>query len=177
MAMTLRAHRIIRAALLLLVAGGIGLLSHRMRRSDEQLELTRYVERELPPLLEEEQAIADGIDAMLADKALPAAEARRRLVDDLVPRLVRLRRRAEALAPSTVTVRQLGAGYLAVLDAWTEGARAAVRAIDDPQLTTAAAVASVRERLAEAARADREWRARLVQTCEHHRLARPQLAR
>ena len=86
---------------------------------------------------------------------------------------MRLRRRAEALAPATVTVRQLGAAYLGVLDAWTEAARAAVRAIDDPQISTEGAIASVRERLADAARADRAWRARLVQTCEHHHLTRP----
>jgi hypothetical protein len=155
------------------IAAGAGLLNHRLRRSEEQVELTHYVERELPSLLAEEQTIADGLSALLAEKSLPAVDARRRLVDDLVPRLVRLRRRAEALSPSTVTVRQLAAGYLGVLDAWTDGARAAVRAIDDATITTAIAVATVREKLSDAARADREWRARLLDTCRHHHLAGP----
>jgi hypothetical protein len=167
------AHRVIRAVLLLIAAAGVGLLSHRTRRSEEQVELTRYVERELPPLLAEEAAISDGIGGLLGERSLPPESARKRLVDELVPRLIKLRRRAEALQPSTVTVRQLAAGYLVVIDAWTEAARTGVRVDDDAKLSTEASVAQVRERVAEAARAAQEWRQRLVQTCTHHHLHAP----
>lgn len=167
------AHRLVRFVLLLAIAAGVGLASHRMRRSEEQIELARYVERQLPPLLDEEQAISEELSALLANKTLPAPEARKRLVDDITPRLVRLRRRAEALSPTTVTVRQLAAQYLTGIDAWTEAARTAVRAIDDPKLSTEAGVVAVRERLAEAAREARKFGEQLVQTCEHHHLAAP----
>jgi hypothetical protein len=167
------AHRVLRISLLLVMAGGVGLLMHRTRRSEEQVELTRYVERELPPLLDEEQAIAESLSALLAEQKLPAAAARKQLVDEITPRLVKLRRRAEALAPQTVTVRQLAALYLSVLDGWTEAARTAVRAIDDPSLSTEAGLLAVRERLREAASQSRTFGARLVETCTHHHLAPP----
>jgi hypothetical protein len=171
------AHRAIRVAMVFIVAAGFGLLNHRMKRSPEQVELTRYVEREVPPLLDEEQQIVDGIGALFANKTLAPADARVRLVDDLQPRLTRLRHRAEALSPSTLTVRQLAGDYLGVLDAWIETIRTALHAIDDPKVTTETALASVRERMADAAGADQRWRARVVQTCEHHHLAKPALAR
>lgn len=166
-------HRAIRVALLVVIAGALGLGAHRIRRSEEQVELTRYVERELPPLVAEEQAVADALSALLADRALPPDAARRRLVDELTPRLVRLRRRAAALSPETATVRQLAAQYLGVVDAWTEAARAAVHAIDDPKTSTEAGVALVRDALADAARASQAFSAHLVETCAHHRLAAP----
>jgi hypothetical protein len=168
-------HRGIRVAMVLVIAAGFGLLNHRMKRTPEQVELARYVEREVPGLLAEEHQIVDGIAALYAMKTLTPAGARSRLVDDLQPRLTRLRHRAEALSPSTLTVRQLAADYLGVLDAWIETVRTAVHAIDDPKITTEAAEASVRERMADAAAADQRWRARIVQTCEHHHLSKPTL--
>jgi hypothetical protein len=168
-------HRAIRVSMVLAVAAGLGLLNHRMRRSPEQVELTRYVEREVPSLIKEEQRIVDELGVLYANKTLTPTLARSRLVDELQPRLTRLRHRAEALSPSTMTVRQLAADYLGVLDAWIETVRTAVRAIDDPKVTTEAAFASVREHMADAAGADQRWRARVVQTCEHHRLAKPAL--
>ncbi len=170
------AHRIIRVVLVLTIAGGAGLATHRLRRSPEQVELAKYVERDLPSLLDDQHAIADSLDALMQARSLQPPLARKRLVDEITPRLVKLRRRAEALAPATVTVRQLAAQHLVVIDAWTEAARSALRAIDDPGISTEAGVATVRERLADAARADRAWRARVVTTCEHHRLAPPSAA-
>jgi hypothetical protein len=167
------AHRAIRIALGLVIAAGAGLAFHRLRRSEEQTELTRYVDVELPSLLAEEHEITDALDHMLADKQLTAAPARKRLADELQPRLVRLRRRAEALQPKTPTVRELAANYLHVIDAWTEATRTAIRAIDDPTLSTEAGLLTVRERLADAAGAERAWQDSLVRTCEHHRLAPP----
>jgi hypothetical protein len=171
------AHRGIRVAMVLVIAAGFGLLNHRMKRTAEQVELARYVEREVPPLLEEEQQIVDGIGATYANKTLTPAGARSRFIDDIQPRLTRLRHRAEALSPTTLTVRQLAADYLGVLDAWIETVRTAVHAIDDPKITTEVALASVRERMADAAAADQRWRARVVETCEHHHLAKPTLPR
>ncbi len=146
---------------------------HRLHRSDEQAELTRYVSQELPSLLDEERTITDALAWLLEQKTVTPEQARKRLAEDLQPRLVRLRRRAESLQPKTLAVRQLAAAYLLVLDAWTEAVRAAIRAIDDPKMTTEAGLATVRERLAEAARTDSDWRERLVRTCEHNRLTPP----
>ncbi len=124
-------------------------------------------------MLTEQHAIVDDIGALMQDRALAPPVARKRLVDDITPRLVKLRRRAEALSPSTVTVRQLASQHLAVLDAWTEAARTALRAIDDPKITTEAGVATVRERLADAASADAAWRLHIVETCQNNHLVAP----
>ena len=171
--LSLLAHRAIRIALLLVVAGGIGLLAHRLKRTDEQVELARYVELQLPPLLEEERSAVEALDHLLADKTLAAPAARKRLVDDITPRLVHVRRRAEALSPATLTVRQLAAQYLLVLDAWTEACRTAIRAIDDPKLSTEAGLLAVKERLIDAAQLSKRFDAEVVHTCQQHRLSPP----
>ena len=171
MALSPTGHRVVRTLLLLVVAGGVGLALHKMRRTDDQLELTHYVEKDLPPLAAEEQAIAEALAALCGDKQLSPAAARHRLVDELNPRLIKLRRRAEALQPSTRTVRTLAAEYLRVVDGWTDAARTAVHAIDDPKLSTEAGVVAVHERLAEAARASKLFDEHLVATSRMHRLA------
>ena len=86
--------------MLLVLAGGVGLAIHRLRRSEDQLELTRYVERELPPLLADEGAIADRLSRLMQGKTIPAPDARKQLVDEINPRIVSLRHRAEALQPT-----------------------------------------------------------------------------
>lgn len=164
-------HRLVRVALLLVVAGGIGLAVHRLRRTEDQLELTRYVERDLPSLVDAEHKIADSLSALMDAKSLPPAAARAQLVDDVNPRIVALRHRAEALQPSTQTVRVLAAEYLRVVDAWADAARAAVRAIDDPKLSQEAGVITVRDRLDQAARASQAFNGHLVSTCRKHHLA------
>lgn len=173
MALSPAGHRIVRALLLLVVAAGVGLALHKTRRTDDQLELTRYVEKDLPPLVAEEQSIAEALSALFVDKRLSPAAARHRLVDELNPRLIKLRRGAEALSPSTRTVRTLAAEFLRVVDAWTEAARTAVHAIDDPKLSTEAGVIAVHERLAEAAGASELFDGHLVATSRMHRLAPP----
>ena len=167
------AHRVFRVLLIFVIASGAGLAFNRLRRTPEQVELAHYIELDLPALMNEQHAITDELDVLMQSTKLPADNARKRLVDQITPRLVKLRRRAEAFAPATVTVRQLAAEHLNVLDAWTEAARVAVRAIEDPTLSTEAGFAAVRERLADAARSDKTWRAHVVQTCEHNRLAPP----
>ncbi|MEO6950358.1 MAG: hypothetical protein ABI321_00990 [Polyangia bacterium] len=167
-------HRIVRTLLFLMIAAGVGLAIHKTRRTDEQLELTHYVEHDLRPLVLEEQSIAEALSALFADKTLPPAAARHRLVDELNPRLIKLRRAAEALSPSTRTVRTLAAEYLRVVDAWTEAARTAVRAIDEPTLSTEAGMVAVHERLADAARASQLFSEHVVSTSRMHRLAGPQ---
>lgn len=174
MALSATGHRIVRTLLFLVVAAGVGLALHRSRRTEDQLELTQYVEKDLPTLVREERALADALSELLADKHLAPAAARHRLVDELNPRLIKLRRAAEALSPSTRTVRTLAAEYLRVVDAWTEAARTAVRAIDDPTLSTEAGTITVHERLAEAARASQLFGGHVVATSRMHRLAGPQ---
>ena len=166
-------HRALRVAMLLVLAGGVGLGIHRLRRSEDQLELTRYVERDLPPLIAEESAIADQLSRLMREKTITAPDARKQLVDEVNPRIVSLRHRAEALQPKTITVRELAGEYLRVVDAWAEATRAAVRAIDDPKLPQEAGLVSVRERLDEAAQASRTFSGHVVSTCRMHRLAPP----
>lgn len=171
--LSITAHRIVRAALLMLIAGGVGLAVHRLRRTEDQVELARYVERELPPLVSEERTASDQLAALLAEKALAAPVARKRIVDEITPRLVRLHRRAEALQPTTLTVRSLAAEYLTVVDAWTEAARTLLHAIDDPQVSGEAGLLAVRERLADAAQRSRHFSEAVVRTCALHRLKAP----
>lgn len=166
-------HRLLRVAMLLVLAAGVGLAIHRLRRTDDQLELTHYVERDLPPLLGEEHVIADRLSRLMEGKAITAPDARKQLVDEINPRLVALRHRAEALSPTTLTVRELASEYLRVVDAWAEAARAAVRAIDDPKLPQEAGLVSVKTRLDEAAHASQTFSAHVVSTCRMHRLAPP----
>ena len=171
--LSLRAHRVLRTVLLLCIAGGIGLAVHRLRRSDDQVELARYVERDLPPLINEEHEATDQLQALLAEKKLAAPAARKRLVDDITPRLVRLHRRAEALQPTTLTVRKLAAEYLAVVDSWTEACRTLLHAIDDPKISSEAGMLAVTERVADAVQQARHFDEQVVRTCEQHRLASP----
>ncbi len=171
--LSLRTHRVLRAVLLLFIAGGIGLALHRLRRTEDQVELTRYVERDLPPLINEERDATDQLQALLAEKKLAAPAARKRLVDDITPRLVRLHRRAEALQPTTLTVRKLAAEYLAIVDAWTEASRTLLHAIDDPNITGEAGMLAVSERVADAVQQAKHFDEQVVRTCEQHRLATP----
>jgi hypothetical protein len=131
------------------------------------------VERDLPSLVSEEQAAADELAALLAQKSLSAPAARKKLVDEITPRFVRLRRRAETLQPSTLTVRQLASEYLVVLDSWTEVCRTLLYAIDDPKVSGEAGLLAVRERMADAAQRSKHFADEIVRTCQQHRLAPP----
>jgi hypothetical protein len=170
-------HRAIRFVLLLVLAGSIGLAIHRLRRTPDQEALRRYVEVLLPPLLDRERELLAQLERLGESPGLTPADARTLLVDDVNPRLIRLRKQAEALlderSPAT---RPLTLKYLAALDELTDAARACVRIIDDPALPTGAGVLLVRERFAEVARRRRAFDEALEQACATHRLVRPRPA-
>jgi hypothetical protein len=172
-----RAHHIVRAVrvlTLIVFAAACGLLLHRLRRTPEQQELTHYVQVEIPSLFSVEQPIDERIARLSQAPGLKPEEARTLLVDDIIPRLVKLRREAEALEFHTDDVRKLNDEYLRVTDELIDACRACVRVIDDPKLPDAAGLVLVRERFADVRRALETWDAHVRETCVRHRLAKPQ---
>jgi hypothetical protein len=99
--------------------------------------------------------------------------ARTLLVDDVVPRLLKLRQQAEAVDARTPAVYDLTRSYLRVLDRMLDASRAAVRAIDDPKLPGARGWEEVRRRIAEVEQARAAFAADLERTLKQHRLAGP----
>ncbi len=167
-------NRGLRVFSLLVFAAACGLLIHRLRRTPEQQELTHYVKVEIPSLFAAEEPIDERIARLNRAPGLKPEEARALLVDDIIPRLVKLRRQAEALELKTADARKLNEEYLRVTDELIDACRACVRVIDDPQLPDAAGLVVVRERFADVRRALESWDAHVRETCVRHRLAKPQ---
>jgi hypothetical protein len=166
-------NRVIRVVCLIAFAAGIGVLLHRYRRTPEQQELTHYVKAELPSLFAGEQPIEERIARLGQVPGLKPEEARALLVDDVIPRLVKLRRQAEGLQLSTDEVRRLNAEYLRITDELIDACRACVRVIDDPKLPDGAGLVVVRERFSDVQRSYRAWDEHVRQACVRHRLAKP----
>src|SRR4051812_26918365 len=116
-------HRVIRVASLLAFAAGITLLVHRLQRTPEQRDLTRYVEVEVPALLRAEQPIFSALERLNQAPGLKAEEARRLIVDDIIPRLIKLRKGAGEARADTDEVKQLKSEYLKVTDRLIEACR------------------------------------------------------
>lgn len=176
--MRVNVHRAIRVASLIVFAGALGLLYHRVRRTPEQQDLTRYVEVEVPRLIAAEQPIQERIDRLGQAPGLKPDEARALLVDDVIPRLIRLRRQAEELSGDgrTAETRALNDEYLQVTDRLVDACRNCVRVIDDPKLSTAAGLQQVRARFAEVRQAYQSWDEHVQQACRRHKLAPPTAA-
>jgi hypothetical protein len=166
-------HRAIRIAALLVFAGALGLAYQRLHRTPEQEDLTHYVERVVPSLLNGEAPIQERLARLGQAPGPSAAEARALLVDDVIPRLLKLRKQAVEVPTPTEETRALNDEYLAITDRLIEACRASVRVIDDPQRSTASGVAEVRGRFAEVATGYRAWDDHVRGACERHRLARP----
>lgn len=166
-------NRLIRVLSLLLFGAACGLAVHRLRRTPEQQELTRYVKIELPSLFAAEAPIDERIARLGKIPGLKPEEARALLVDDIIPRLVKMRRQAEGLALHTNEARQLNQEYLGVTDELIDACRACVRVIDDPKLPDGAGLLLVRERFTDVTNAWRTWDEHVRQACVRHRLAKP----
>jgi hypothetical protein len=166
-------NRAIRLASLLLFAVGCGLLIHRLHRTPEQVELTRYVQKVLPSLFMSEQPINEAIERLGRAPGLKPDEARALLVDDVIPRLLKLRKQAEGLQLDTVEARALNDEYLKVTDELIDACRACVHVIDDPQLPSDAGLVIVRERFTTVRRAYQMWDQHVREACVRHRLAQP----
>lgn len=155
----------------MLVVGG-GYMYKRYHRSDEQTELMRYVEIDVPALDQVQGPIVRRIEDLLRARSLTAEEARRQLVDELTPQLVKLRKLAEApvRASRTPEVHTLATEYQAIIEELITACRTAVRVIDDPKLGGREALEQVRAALRRAAERDRAWRTHVSDTTERLRL-------
>jgi hypothetical protein len=166
-------NRVVRILSLLLFAVACGLALHRFRRTPEQQELTHYVKVELPALFSVEGPIEERIDRLGKAPGLKPEEARALLVDDIIPRLIKLRRQAEGLQLTTDEARKLNDEYLVVTDQLIDACRQCVRVIDDEKLPTGAGLVMVRERFDDVRRAYRAWDEHVQAACRRHRLAKP----
>ena len=172
----MRAHHIVRAVrvlTLIVFAVACGLLLHRLRRTPEQQELTHYVQVEIPSLFSVEQPIDERIQRLNRAPGLKPEEARQLLVDDIIPRLLTLRKQAEGLQLRTAEAKRLNQEYLGVVDQLIDACRACVRVIDDPKLPDGAGLVLVRERFADVHRALEAWEDDVRATCVRNRLAKP----
>src|SRR5262245_54355163 len=109
-------HRAIRLLSLLAFAGAIGLAIHRLSRSPEQQDPTHYVEAEVPGLLAAERPIEERIDRLGQAPGLSPEEARKLLRDDVIPRLLKLKKGVEQIQTRTDETRKLNDEYLQVTD-------------------------------------------------------------
>jgi len=166
-------NRIVRVLTLVVFAAACGLLVHRLRRTPEQQELSHYVKVEIPSLFSVEEPIDERIARLNKAPGLKPEEARALLVDDVIPRLVMLRRQADGLQLKTGEARQLNQEYLGVVDQLIDACRACVRVIDDPKLPDGAGLVLVRERFADVHRALEAWDEHVRIACVRNRLAKP----
>ena len=167
--------RAVRVLTLIVFAAACGLLLNRLRRTPEQQELTRYVQLEIPSLFSIEAPIDERLARLNQAPGLKPEEARSLLVDDVIPRLLSLRKQAEAVQAQLRTdeARRLNQEYLGVVDQLVDACRACVRVIDDPKLPDGAGLVLVRERFADVHRALASWDDDVRTTCVRHRLAKP----
>jgi len=173
---TSRIHLAIRLAALIAFAAGLGLAYHRLHRTPEQEALQKLVELDLPKLRGPEGEIEARVDRLNRAPGLKPDEARALLVDDVLPRLVRLKKQAEELPAPTPESRALVDEYLKVTDQLIDACRTCVRIIDDPKMSTGAGVAEVRQRFAQVHEAYRVWDRHVAEACARHRLAAPSSA-
>jgi hypothetical protein len=165
-------HRGIRLASILIFVASLGLLAHRLHRTPDQEELRRYVEVELPLLRTSEDAIFERLTRLRAVPGLQASEARTLLVDDVVPRLLHLRKEAEApLSTARFAARPLVKEYIEVVDRFIDACRTSIRVIDSEDLSTKKSLERSRDQFTAAQRAHQAWQERVRKTCALHRLA------
>jgi len=165
--------RAIRILSLLVFAAGIGWGWHKFARTPEQKDLTRYVEVELPALFEAEKPIHASIERLGKAPGLKPEEARKLIVDDVIPRLLRLKKGAEGARTDTDETRALNAGYLKVTDQLIDACRKCVEVIDDPKVSTGDGLKQVRERFDAVRAAYRDWDREVQLACARNHLAPP----
>ena len=166
-------NRVVRVVSLVLFAVACGLLVHRLRRTPEQQELSHYVQVEIPSLFSVEAPIDERIARLDRAPGLKPEEARALLVDDVIPRLLGLRKQAEGLPLRTDEARRLNLEYLKVIDQLIDACRTCVRVIEDPKLPDGAGLVLVRERFADVHHALQGWDEHVRAACLRHRLAKP----
>jgi hypothetical protein len=158
------------AIVVILGAVSAGLAVHRLRRTPEQKELTHYVEVELPGLERLENPLLEKIDRLSRAPGMKPEEARKLLVDEIIPQLLRTRKSVEEYQPETDEVRALHQEYQAMLDQLLEACRTSVRVIDDPKVSTAAGASDVFRQFKVAKEARTIWQTHVEAACRRHRL-------
>lgn len=150
-------------AMLAIVATALYLRYHK---SDEQVDLIRYVEVDLPALDAVEAPIVARIQSLFDEKRRQPEDVRRELSDELMPGLIRLRKNAEAPlnAARTAPVRALATEYRETIEALIEACRAALRVIDDPKMDPMEGMMQVRRALYSAAEKNQTWRRHVAET-------------
>jgi hypothetical protein len=166
-------HKIIRIAAVFFFAVGVGVAYHRLHRTPEQTALRQLVEDDLPKIRPSETAIYDRLDRLWRSPGLKPDEARTLLVDEVIPRLVRLRKQVEELPLPEAETRALIEEYLKATDQLIDACRTCVRIIDDPKLPTAVGMKQVRERFTSVEVAFRTWDRHVTEACARHSLAPP----
>ena len=144
------------STVVMVFAGGVEWY-RKNRTTDEQDELLRFVQFTVPNYLGDVADAEARIDRLSATPGISATEARARLVDDVMPQLIRARKRAVSVKAQAPSVRALNDEYQAALERLMEVERAAVRAIDDPSISPEVANRQVRDRRHEADGAFRQW--------------------
>src|SRR5436305_962689 len=95
-----------RLATVAILIAGIALAWSKFHPSDEQEELTRYVENMVPSYLEHEKAIYARLDRLEGRPGPTPEEARKLFVDDVIPRLIALRAQAQAVVAKSASMKQ-----------------------------------------------------------------------
>jgi len=131
------------------------------------------VKVEIPSLFSVEEPIDERLARLNKAPGLKPEEARALLVDDVIPRIVKLRRQAADLQLHTYEAQRLNQEYLGVIDQLIDACRACVRVMDDPQLPEGAGMVVVRERFADVRRALGAWDDHVREACVRNRLAKP----
>jgi hypothetical protein len=144
----------------------------RYHKSDDQIDLIRYVENDIPALDSVEAPLVFRIRALLDERQRKPDDVRRELADELMPGLVRLRKLAEAplSAARTPLVKSLAVEYKANVEALIDACRAMLRAIDDPKLDPRVGFAQVRDALRSAAEKNAAWRRHVAEARDDLRL-------
>jgi hypothetical protein len=166
-------HRVIRFVAIAVFAAGLGLAYHRLHRTPEQDALQQLVEVDLPKIRPAESAVNERIQRLGQAPGLKPEEARTLLVDDVIPRLVRLRKQVEELPRPEAETRALLDEYLQVTDQLVDACRTCVRIIDDPKLSTGDGLLQVRRRFAQVEAAYQAWDRHVADACARHHLAAP----
>lgn len=177
-----RNHRISQGALWFMRGGIVVMLAvvavlwwKRNYQSEDQQDLIRYVEIDLPALGYVEAPIIDRLNALFDEKGRKPDEVRRELADDIMPALIRLRKAADSpkRGAKTHRVRTLADEYTAVVESLIEVCRTATRVIDDPKMDPQAGFMQVRGALRGAAEKNSAWRRHVADASEGLGLSRP----
>lgn len=138
----------------------------RYHQTPEQVELVRYVENDIPSLDAVERPIVSTMQSLLDSRTTRPEDARRILVDELMPQLIRLRKLAEApvRASQTHAVQALAREYQGTVDEFIDACRTAVRVIDDPHLEARSGLAQVKAAFQRAAERSQSWRGHVAKT-------------